>query len=49
LALARSHRMTAGVSGRLRRSLKVPVDIQEVLLASYTKIIEMSGRPATFF
>ncbi|MDM0123315.1 phytanoyl-CoA dioxygenase family protein [Variovorax arabinosiphilus] len=49
LALARSHRMTAGAFGRLRGSLKKPADIQEVLLASDTEIIEMSGQVGDVF
>lgn len=49
LALARSHRMTAGGFSRLRGSLRRPVDIQEVLLASDTEIIEMSGQVGDVF
>ncbi|RYF34841.1 MAG: hypothetical protein EOO26_03065 [Comamonadaceae bacterium] len=49
LALARSHRMTADASSRLRGSLKKPPEVQEALLASNTEIIEMSGRAGDVF
>lgn len=49
LALARSHRMTGEMAGRLRGSLKMPADLEAVLSASNTEIIEMSGRAGDVF
>lgn len=49
LALARSHRLAGEAAGRLRGSLKMPVDLEAVLSASNTEIIEMSGRAGDVF
>lgn len=49
LALARSHRVAGETAGRLRSSLKAPVDLEAVLNTSDTEIIEMSGRAGDVF
>lgn len=49
LALARSHRVAGEVARRLRGSLKIPADLETVLSASNTEIVEMSGRAGDVF
>jgi len=49
LVLARSHLLAGEPAGRLRRSLKAPVDLEAVLSTSDTEIIEMSGRAGDVF
>lgn len=49
LALARSHRVAGETAGRLRSSLKTPVDLKAALSTSGTEIIEMSGRAGDVF
>lgn len=49
LALARSHRLEGEVARSLRGSLKTSTDLETVLSASNTEIVEMSGRAGDVF